>query len=89
MPELIQMNLYDYLFDEDPLLQKIKKLGQGDSFKLKVSDDYLEISMNFLGIFEVSNEDMHECFSRLNDCYVFVKDFVSEHQVQNASGGAI
>lgn len=76
------MNLYDFLPYDDPIYCEIKRLSRNEHVDLKVLDSELIVTLNFLGIYEVSNGEIHESFRDMKDCYDFINEFLSETQTE-------
>ncbi len=58
--------IYDYLgINQDPLLQKLKRMKKGQQIVI----GELTIYLNKLGLFEISSENYEECCSNVTKCY--------------------
>lgn len=74
-----QIQLYEYLgISNDPIFNQIKDLKKKGSVKVQLPEFLLIITLNSWGIYEVSNEEFHESFSQINDCYEFVSEYLNE-----------
>lgn len=66
-----QVMIYEYLGrDDDPVYKKISNLNKGETIVL----DEMNLSLNSFGLYEISTENEHECFSDMMECYQFIND---------------
>lgn len=79
-----QIQLYEYLgINNDPIFNQIKDLKKRGSMKVQLPESVLIITLNSWGIYEVSNEELHESFSQINDCYEFVNEYLNEIELED------
>ncbi len=52
---------------------------------VQLPESVLIITLNQWGIFEVSNDEFHESFSELQECYDFINEIISESQIENGA----
>ena len=72
-----QVMIYEYLgTEEDPVFTKISDLDKGKSIEF----EDMELSLNSFGLYEVSNEFLHEGFSDMYACYKFVCQFLKDKE---------
>lgn len=63
------MNLYNYLDKEDdPIYQLLLQINVNQS--VTISD--FDILLNDYGIYEIVNDDIHECKNTMEGCYHFL-----------------
>ena len=64
-----QVMIYEYLgTEEDPVFTKISDLDRSKTIEL----EDMELSLNSFGLYEISNESIHEGFSDIMSCYKFI-----------------
>lgn len=81
-----QIQLYEYLgISNDPIFNQIKDLKIKGSMQVQFPKSVLIITLNSWGIYEVSNEEFHESFSELQECYDFINEIISESQIENGA----
>lgn len=65
---VLQMNVYEMLgLEEDPVFRLIDKLEENQEVEV---DSYFV--RNNGKLFEVENEELHECFNTKEKCYSFI-----------------
>lgn len=66
---LEQINIYDLIGGiKDPVYEMVASLKKGQS--VEVED--MQLSLNQHGLYEISNEELHESFIDVRDCYRFI-----------------
>lgn len=69
---VLQTTLYEFLdLREDPVFNQIEQLHTGeeiqiDSFRIRKTDKF----------YEVENDEMHEPFKSLEECYAFISFYL-------------
>jgi len=70
---MFQMNIYECLNPlDDPLFTSIKELKKGNFTVFGADDERIYISYNLNEMYEVQNNNLHELFTDIKECYKFV-----------------
>ena len=73
----MQVMIYEYLGREgDPVFIRISDLAKDE--KIELED--MVVSRNSFGLYEVTNESIHEGFSDMYACYKFVCQFLKDKE---------
>lgn len=75
---MVQLDLYDYFGKEkDPLYMLLNTLNKNSTITI----NEFEVTLNQYGIYEISNQDIHESRSTLDGCYKFISNYVNDENL--------